>query len=436
MKKIYKVLSTLLLVFMCMLCVNTTDAFAEKVKGKEFSLSSGEKIEIEFKTTRAAYIGFDFRLTEEWNSEINGTNKLTYVLDRIDGTKQRIQQESIRVENLTTDDFMSWYDYTAKKVPAGTYRFTIRNNSAVYDYHLKWRIFSYDGISKTSTGIPKTVSVNSGKYKEYTFYPANRAYGLAPYEIVSSNPKVAGIYGTFLSDHTTLRVWGINPGKCTFYLKLNGVTKYKIAITVNPGTPVLQYTSIHHWVRGQKVKNDLMNVTGETWYSTNTKVATVSSTGVVTMVNPGKCSVIATYKGKKYECKVQVSRIWPNYFANVTAYKTRDNYFVVKFKNPGKYKITINSGIKVENDDYKSFDRDIYLKKPVTILPGETKYVPFYVKGTNTWYDESDYTLFYNFTYAGVSYEGHVWTENSVFKIGTGWYNTYWDEDDYIEWLW
>ena len=97
--------------------------------------------------------------------------------------------------------------------------------------------------------------------------------------------------------------------------------------------------------------------------------------------------------------------------------------------------MTITSGIKVVDIDYKAYDRKVRLKKKVKIKPGKTKYVKFYVKGRTTWYKSEDFTIYYKFRYDGKTYEGHAWDEDSVYKYGKGWYDTYWDENWYQHWL-
>ena len=120
----------------------------------------------------------------------------------------------------------------------------------------------------------------------------------------------------------------------------------------------------------------------------------------------------------------------PDFEAYLDEYYTRDNYFTVKFKNLSNKTLTIISGSKVINQDYKTFDRSVRLKKKVVIKPGKSATVKFFVKGRTTWYDVSDYTLYYKFSFDGKNWEGHVWDEDSVYKVGKKWYNTYLESDD------
>ena len=125
----------------------------------------------------------------------------------------------------------------------------------------------------------------------------------------------------------------------------------------------------------------------------------------------------------------------PDVYAYLNYYDTRDNYFEVRVKNNSSHTITIiRAGGKVENVDYKSFDRDFKDSKPVKIKPGKTKNVRFYCKGNPTWYDYKDYTLFAKIKCEGKTYTWHVWDEDSVFKKGSKWVSTYKDEEAYSNW--
>lgn len=116
-------------------------------------------------------------------------------------------------------------------------------------------------------------------------------------------------------------------------------------------------------------------------------------------------------------------------------YDTYDNYFTVAVMNNGDRNVSIiRKGAKVVDVDYKSYNRKIKSAKAVTVKPGQTAFVKFYVKGRPTWYDYEDFTLYAKFKYDGKTYTWHTWDEDSVYKKSDGWYTTYWDEEDYIYW--
>ena len=139
--------------------------------------------------------------------------------------------------------------------------------------------------------------------------------------------------------------------------------------------------------------------------------------------------------GKKYTTKVNVTAGDPDFMAYVCEYKTRDNYFTVKVKNLRRSDLVIvRNGAKVEDIDYKSFDRWVKADGNVTVKYGETKYIRFYLKGSATWPNYQDYTLLAKFIFEGKTYNWHVWYNDSVFCKNNGWYNTYWDENEYGDW--
>lgn len=133
--------------------------------------------------------------------------------------------------------------------------------------------------------------------------------------------------------------------------------------------------------------------------------------------------------GKKYKVKIKVTPGDPDFSAYLTDYYTRNNYFTAKIKNYGTSNLTIIRQGKVINVDYKSFDRKLKSMKSVTIRPGQTKTVKFYLKGSTTWYDVADYTLYAKIKYQGKTYEWHVWDEDSVYKVGKYWYDTCTDDE-------
>ena len=75
----------------------------------------------------------------------------------------------------------------------------------------------------------------------------------------------------------------------------------------------------------------------------------------------------------------------------------------------------------------------------IIIKPGQTKNVKFIVKGKTTWWNYKDFTVRYYFAYNGQKYLGSVWDDNSAFKRGKSWYNTYYytiDEAHFLGYDW
>lgn len=176
-----------------------------------------------------------------------------------------------------------------------------------------------------------------------------------------------------------------------------------------------------------------------TWKSSNKKVATVSSSGKVTAKGLGKTTISAKYKGVTYKATINVTYMKPSYGSILYDYDTRNNYFIVKIKNNSSKTMTILSGTTVVKDaDYKSYDRKISLSKSHTIKPGKMKTIKFKVKGSTTWYDVTDFTLYYYFKFDGKKYYAKTnWADVSKYKSGSKWKNSYtdihWFEDFRME---
>lgn len=139
--------------------------------------------------------------------------------------------------------------------------------------------------------------------------------------------------------------------------------------------------------------------------------------------------------GKKYTCKLNVAAGEPDFFAYVTEYYTRDNYFEVKVKNlRSSDLIIIKKGAKIVNYDYKEYDRKIKSGDNIVVKSGETKYIRFYIDGDYTYPDHEKFDLHASIIFEGKTYEWHVWRNDSVYKKNGSWWDTYWDEDSYDEW--
>ena len=331
------------------------------------------------------------------------------------------------------ETFGNWAtDYKMTQATDGTYYYVFES-LGTHSFSIKYQIYSSSAYAKSLKPGKSKYTVEAGKEKiiKYSTVPSK---GLVLYEdITVDNPDVAEAYWYGLSSQE-LAVFGLKPGTAKITVKLDKGKKVTFTVKVTEAKkPYFDYKNYYLYT-GEKINNWFYGGKTVTWSSGNKKIATVDKSGNVTEKTVGKTKITAKTNGKSYSYNLIVQRREPNFAAKVTAYYTRDNYFTVKIRNLGARPLTIKSGIKVENVDYKSFDRNVRLKKAVTIPKGKTKTVRFYVKGTNTWYDYADYTLFYKFVYDGKEYEGHVWYDDSVFKKpDKKWYTTYWEKDDELE---
>lgn len=317
--------------------------------------------------------------------------------------------------------------YTLSK---GTYQIVI-DNSSYYDVPYKLSILDVTKYPQSGK-LVSSVSLKTGKSKTLTLtniYPSNANCNYINWS--TSNSKILKIKGNGQKCSVTAK----KAGTAYVYAKLKNGKTYKTKVKVTNPPPKLKYKS-RSLYKGDRCKVNLLYTKGKVTYkSSNKKIATVSSKGTIKAKSLGKCTIYAKNKGKTYKLKISVVRQHPDFGAFLYDYDTRNNVFTVKFKNKSNKTLTINSGtFKVEDIDYKSFDRKIKLKKTYKIKPNKTKYIRFKVIGRTTWYDYRDFTLHYKFTFDGKKYIGHVWNEDSVYKCGKYWYATYNDENWYKSW--
>lgn len=358
------------------------------------------------------------------------------------GTKKQYEEE---LENI-------WFYYDSYSECKHYYRFGGRYKKSYYDtivLEAGSYVFDFtampDNIEiavedasvyatdvKAANSKSVTMLENSTIKWKYFVFPQNTTNKTLIWK--SSNNKIAKVDKNG-SQYVSIK--GIKPGKCELLSVLKNGTKVTVNVVVKARNPKLNYTK-KALLLGETVKLKLNYAKNTVKYSSSNKnIATVTKNGTVKAKNRGKCTIWVKCGKKKYGCKITVKKTDPNFYACIYDYSTRDNYFTVKFKNAGKTSVTIKKGIKVIDIDYKFYDRNVYMKKSVTIKPGKTKYIRFYVKGSNTWYNYRDFTLYYKFVFDHKEYEGHVWDEDSVFREGKKWYSTYWrgNEDDYEDWL-
>lgn len=291
-----------------------------------------------------------------------------------------------------------------------------------------FRVQRYPGFA-TSIKLPEKATVKTGEstWLKIKVAPAN-AFVVANWK--SANTAIAEV------DNLGY-ITGKKPGITYVTADINGVVK-RCKVTVQNPEPYLNYSNYELYT-GEQAALKLMYISGTPrWSSSNTSVATVSSKGKITAKKVGTCTITAAYKKKSYKCTITVLMHYPNFGATLYDYDTRENRFKVKICNRGSRSLTIlASGARAEERHYKSFDRNLYMKNNVTIKPGKTVYLYFYVKGSVTWYDEEHFRLVYKFSYDGKTYEAEVWdafawTEPSNYKNGKDWYHTYWSS--YSKW--
>lgn len=338
-------------------------------------------------------------------------NDSEYELNKVYSDNNTIVFENI----ITTDGTISLFvDYLGITFEYMDYTLTVEDlttygNSISMAKSLKITIGE-------SYKIKRTISPSNAINKNITWH--------------SSNPKIASV-------DSNGKVTAKKKGNCDIVATLrNGISSKCSVKVINP-TPYINYKKATVNT-GQKFKLKICYSNKKVkWTSSNKNIATVSSNGQVKATGIGKCTITGKAGKKTYKCAIVVIRQVPNFGAVLTDYNTRDNYFTVRFANKSNKPVTIySSNAKVEDIDYKSYDRYLRLanNQDVVIKPGQSVYLRFYVIGGITWYDHTDYTLIYKFKFDEQIYEGHVWYANSCYYNGKGWYHTYSNDEWYLRW--
>lgn len=438
MKKFASVFLSIIIVVSAFCGTNITAYAKDPIKTKTVDIDDieFEENEITIKLDKPSVVYVDFELIVDENGlgnkyydKLDGTNGIHFYL-----YNSKFSDDAVC--KLPKHYYYSTYWYYSDEVlPAGKYTICIdflKDNIVADFMKCKYKVYTYSGYS-TSVNLPSKQSVEVNQIKEISLKDVKPSNTLSAPIWKVDNKKIAKVVG---AEKNKVYIEGVKKGTCYLYATLQNGKKYKCKINVKKPSPKLNkdYAEIPF---GDSIKLKMLYSDKKyKWSSSNKSIATVDSKGVVRAKKTGTCTITAKYGKKSYKCKVKVYRMWTDYVATLYDYNTRDNYFSVKFKNYGSKSLTILSdGAYCMDVDYKSYDRDLRLKgnEDIKIKPGETKTVKFYVKGSVTWYDYQDFTIRYYFKYNGAKYLGSVWDEDSVFKRGNSWYNTYYYTNDLYE---
>lgn len=422
---------------------------SERLTSGKFNMFPGDGYwenddSFELDKTGVVYFTFDVKLDNESTS--NGKQGIQYRIRRYE------YNEELYDEDYGWDtDFMDCtksYVYTAlipkgerecraffwpdETLNPGYYTLEIKPIGSKYDYVVcKYCVEYFPGFA-SDIKIPSVLNIKTDKYSKLKISNITPTGSLNGAVFKSSNKKIADVYYDGTDE---AYVYAYKAGKCNIIATLENGRKYICKVKVTDPPAKLQYKK-YTMCKGDKLQNKLLyNKKKVVWSSSNNNIATVSSNGKIVAKEVGKCTITAKVKNKKYNCIINVVRQNPNFFAAVSQYNTRNNYFNVRIRNRSNKPLKIISGMRVEHVAYTAYDRTVSLPNVVTIKPNSSANVRFYVNGGLTWYDHTRYTLYYKFMFDDVIYEGHVWDKNSVFGYGSKWYHTYFDDEMYQSWL-
>ncbi len=157
----------------------------------------------------------------------------------------------------------------------------------------------------TKSAFPSSVTVGLNKTREDIDETDDASdygrYYWADYSI--ADPSIADIKVIYYSDAVSLNVTGRKPGVTTITATLPNGRAKTCKLTVSGA---LQYTKKTIRIK-ESFKNQVLGYSGKvTWTSSNKKVATVSSKGVIKGVKKGTATITAKAGKKTYKCTVKV----------------------------------------------------------------------------------------------------------------------------------
>ncbi len=202
--------------------------------------------------------------------------------------------------------FYGHVSYTSDFPPAFSSLYIISKAVATYTITVKKKPVV------TSITIPSTLSLDLGK--SYTFSPVIAESGAeTTLTWNSSNTKVATI-------NTSGKLTTVGVGSTTIMCTASNGVSAKCVVTVNPilTTGITLNTTNAELMPDEtlqlKATISPSNATnkGVTWKSSNTNIAIVSSSGLVTAVASGTCNITATAKdgsNTTATCKIKVNKI-------------------------------------------------------------------------------------------------------------------------------
>lgn len=336
-----------------------------------------------------------------------------------------------------------------------------RKNVGIYNVLVTMK-GNYSGSRKVQFEIvPKGTSISSLKAGKNTLTvnwnkQAVQTMGYQiQYSVKSDFSKAAAV--TVSNNGTVTRnIGGLTRG-CTYYVRIrtyktvSGSNRYsswssaKTAKITQGAAPVFAKTPVVKVANADKRFTNRVywnKLSGASGYEVSFKKGNGSWT-VLKRANQLQINHDVThganyyYRVRAYSDKKDGSRLYGGYsnivrkiqyyspsFSILTLDKTDPEitFYLMSVTNKGNYNLVFYSRNSMLIDhDYTSFNRDTFLidsdalseyhtlrEAPwITIAPGETKILTYWVKGDPTWVDPKT-TLFYEFKYDGVEYVGYT----------------------------
>ena len=368
------------------------------------------------KNNRILYLTFDFKLSSGKSDGKDGVFFAIY--DESDDSE--VMSDTFLIEKGYTDG--SFWIYSSDKIPAGKYRLEVEGQTKK---SLKGtaEVYAYADFAE-SMGKLSDISVKTGKTKTVKLKDIKPSGALANASLKSGNNLVAQVYPDYGAG--TIEVEGVGAGTTTVTATLQNGKSYSFTVKVKDPAPELNYKKFN-LEAGYTTTIKLEHATGTLkWKSSNKKVATVDSKGLIKAKSKGKCKISTTYKGKKYTATVKVAAGVPWYEAKLTKYDVKKNTFTVKIKNLNKKNLIIYpTKAQAVQDNESALDRELKLSggKKVTIKPGKSKTLKFKVQGDATYNKVSSFYVYYYMKYDGTKYYARTWTEGGAYKKGKKWYS-------------
>ncbi len=354
----------------------------------------------------------------------NGKDGIKVIL--FDEDDKKVYSAKFRIDKGYSDEeFWFWPD---EELYEGRYYLTFES---LTDCPIKctYKVIYYKNFA-TSLKVPKKINVKTNHTKSVPIKGISPKNSLHGADIKIDNKKLAEVY---FDRENKFYIYGKKAGKCNLTVKLENGKIYKSKVIIKNPKPELNYTDVSlYYGEKEQLKVNFTKKKAK-WSTSNKKVAVVNKNGKVTAKGKGNCVITAKCGKRKYKAKVKVSHKEPDFVAIITDYNTRNNYFTVKVKNCDSKSLTICSNkAYCMQDDYKVYDRKLRLpkNKNITIKGYKIKKIRFYVKGSVTWYDSDSYRIRFNFRFNGKKYLASIRSEDSSFKKGKSWYDTYWNNCD------